>query len=83
MWGTSGTGRLRVKSDNGMKVIAKAMRVQESWFDPTLKQMSTTSTSWSSWSTSFDLTKVDVGYYVKLEGSVKEVMGRGEFEVSQ
>ena len=82
MWGTSGKGRLRVKSDNGLKVTAKAIKVNVGWFDQELKSMSTTSTSWSSWSAYFDLTDVDVGYYAKIEGS-RSAMGKAELEVSR
>lgn len=82
LYGTSGTGRLRVKSDNGMSVKAEAMQVVLYWFDKKLKEKTTSSTSWSSWTPDFDLKEVNVGYYVKVSGS-KEAMGRGEFEVYQ
>ncbi|GEM_PF-739198 len=82
LWGTSGTGRLRVKSTNNSQIKAEAMRVEVNWFDTSLASMTTSSNNWSSWSAPFNLSKVNVGYYVKVSGS-KAATGQGEFEVSQ
>jgi len=42
--------------------------------------MATTATSWSSWSSYFDLTEINVGYYAKIEGTTV-AMSKAEFEV--
>lgn len=81
LWGTSGTGRLRVISYNGESVTAKAMRVRVGWFDQTLETVQTNSNIWTA-SPPFPLRTVDVGYYVRVEGD-KSAKGKGEFEVYQ
>lgn len=82
MWGTSGQGRLRARSENGLQVTAKAMRVRENWFDEELKTIVTNQTSWTIWTPYFDLKTVNVGYYARIEGS-QSAKGQAEFEVYQ
>ncbi|ADU74462.1 hypothetical protein M972_111464 [Acetivibrio thermocellus AD2] len=82
LWGTSGQGRLRARSENGLQVTAKAMRVRENWFDEELKTIVTNQTSWTSWTPYFDLKTVNVGYYARIEGS-QSAKGQAEFEVYQ
>lgn len=82
LWGTSGTGKLRVISYNGESVTAKAMRVRVGWFDQTLETVETNSNIWTAWTPPFPLSTVDVGYYVRVEGDTS-AKGKGEFEVYQ
>ena len=82
LWGTSGTGKLRVISYNGESVTAKAMRVRVGWFDQTLETVETNSNIWTAWTPPFPLSTVDVGYYVRVEGD-KSAKGKGEFGVYQ
>jgi len=55
------------------------MRVVEYWFDETEETVETDNNSWTP---PFNLSDVDCGYYVKVEGDTS-AMGEGEFEVSQ
>lgn len=79
LWGSTGTGNLKVRSTNSTTVTAEAKAVRAWIPDNTLTSCSSSTSTYAT-NNGFNLPYQDNGYYIKLSG-VKSAKGNGEFEI--